>query len=161
LGAFHELLRECGYEHLLAHNMMLVFAFIALILLTWIFLAIKDLFGHITKSKWHFLQLRHEKLCNNFALRFFYEFFLEFCIVIFINLSVADFSEVIPSISYAMSILVLICAVGLIIFIITLLCCNGPYVSGYYKKNTALKDTWAIRQVDPNFDISAYIKANI
>ena len=148
IGAFHELLKACGYEHLFAHNMVIVLAVIVLIIIMWICLAIKDLLGHLTKSKRSFLQRRHEKLWNNFALRFFYEFFLEFCIVVLINLSVADFSEVVPSISYALSILSAICIVGLIIFVSSLLCCNGPYVEGFYKKHTALKDTWAVRQTD-------------
>ena len=160
VGVFNELLKSCGYEHLFAHNMMLVFTGIALIVLIWVCLAIKDLIGRLSKSKRPFMQRRHENKCNNFALRFFYEFFFEFCIVVFINLSVIDFSEVSPSFSYVMSILLTICVVGLAIFVISLLFCKGPYVDGYYEKNSALKDIWGVRQTDPDFDTYAYLKAN-
>ena len=93
-GNFHHLLKACGYEHLVAHNLMLVFAAVALIAITWILLAFKDLIGVLIKSRRPFMRKRHGKWCNNFALRFFYEFFLEFCIVLLINLSVIEFSEI-------------------------------------------------------------------
>jgi len=43
VGALHELLHASGYEHLTAHNTILVFFGIALILLVWLIFAAKDL----------------------------------------------------------------------------------------------------------------------
>lgn len=83
-GVFHEFLRACGYEHLFMHNMLLVFVALTLIVIVWVGLAVKDLIGRYSDSKRPFMKRRHENKCNNFALRFFYEFFLEFCIVLFI-----------------------------------------------------------------------------
>ena len=45
IGAFHHLLKSCGYEHIILHNMLLVFAGVCLIGLVWIGLAIKDVIG--------------------------------------------------------------------------------------------------------------------
>ena len=43
VGNFHHLLKSCGYEHLVAHNLLIVIAVMALILLVWLVLAVKDL----------------------------------------------------------------------------------------------------------------------
>ena len=159
-GAYHHLLKACGYEHLVAHNLMLVFAGIALIAIVWIIMALKDLIGVMSKSNRPFMKRRHGKWCNNFALRFFYEFFLEFCIVVLINLTVVDFSEASPTFSYIASIALLVLITGLCLFTISLLCCNGPYINGYYEKGTAIKDTWGARPLNPDFDAESYLEAN-
>lgn len=160
VGVFHELLKACGYEHLFMHNMLLVFAAITLIVMVWVGLAVKDLIGHYTKSERPFMKRRHENKCNNFALRFFYEFFLEFCIVVFIQLSVTDFSEISPSFSYVLSILLVTCVVGLTVLVVSLFFCRGPYVDGYYQKGTAATHIWGTRPVNPEFDVYGYLKAN-
>ena len=98
------------------------------------------------------MKKRHGRWCNNFALRFFYEFFLEFCIVVMINLSVLDFSEFSPSFSYLSSLALILLIAGLTIFVVSLLFRNGPYVPGYYQKRTAWNRFWGVRPVDPDFD---------
>ena len=160
VGAFHHLLQSCGYEHLTAQNMILIFAGVSLILLIWLIIGLKDLYGYLTKSKRPVLKKRHESWCSNFALRFFYEFFLEFCIVVLINLSVFDFSESSPSFSYVVSILLGILVTGLIVFVFTLMFCKGPYVPGYYKKQTLLTSVWGNRPLNPDFDSYSYLKNN-
>lgn len=159
VGIFHELLKACGYEHLFAHNMLLVLLAICIICGVWVALAIKDLIGKLTKSKRPVMQKRHGRWCNNFALRFFYEFFLEFCIVLFINLSVVDWSAVSPSFSYVSTLIITILAVALVVFIISLLFCGGPYVNGYYMKRT-VSNIWGSRPINPDFDTYAFLKAN-
>ena len=159
-GIFHHLLKACGYEHIFIYNMLLVFAAVCLILVVWMGLAIKDLIGSLSDSKKKFMRKRHGKWCNNFALRFFYEFFLEFCIVVFINLSVADFTEFSPTFSYLFSLALMILITGLTVFVISLLFRNGPYVPGYYKKRTAWTKVWGVRPVNPDFDVYAYLKQN-
>ena len=42
----------------------------------------------------------------------------------------------------------------------SLLCYNGPYIPGYYEKNTSLKDTWGVRPLNPEFDSELYLKEN-
>lgn len=106
------------------------------------------------------MKRRHENSCNNFAIRFFYEFFLEFCIVVSINLSVYDFGEFSTDFSYSISIVLVLLLVGLMFFVLYLLFKNGPYVEGFYKKNTALKGTWGVREINHDFDTYAYLKAN-
>ena len=160
VGSFSELLKSCGYEHLFAHNMMLIFIGIALIVFVWICFAIKDWIGTCSKSKSSFMKRRHENSCNNFAIRFFYEFFLEFCIVVSINLSVYDYGEFSTDFSYSISIELVLLLVGLMFFVLYLLFKNGPYVEGFYKKNTALKGTWGVREINHDFDTYAYLKAN-
>ena len=160
VGHFHLLLKACGYEHLLAHNLLLVFLACLLILFVWMCLGVKDLIGMLSKSERPFMKKRHERICNNFALRFFYEFFLEFCIVVLINMSVMDFSEVSPTLSYVVSAVLATLIVVLFALVITLLFCKGPYVDGYYKKGTALTHTWGRRPINPEFDSFGYLKAN-
>ena len=159
-GIFHNLLKACGYEHIFIYNMLLVFAAICLILFVWAGLAIKDLIGQLSDSKNKFMKKRHGRMCNNFALRFFYEFFLEFCIVVFINLSVTDFTEFSPTFSYLASIALIILITGLTLFVISLLFRNGPYVAGYYQKRTAWTKIWGVRPADPEFDVYAYLRQN-
>ena len=131
-GNFHHLLKACGYEHIFVHNMLLVFAAFCLIIIIWIGLAIKDLIGYLNDSKRPLMRKRHGKWCNNFALRFFYEFFLEFCIAVFINLSVSDYSEFSPTISYLVSLVSVVLIIVLTIFVASLFFRNGPYIAGYY-----------------------------
>lgn len=106
------------------------------------------------------MKKRHESWCTNFLLRFFYEFFLEFCIVIMINLSVRDFSEFSPSFSYMSAILILLVIVFVFALLICHFCCYGPYVSGYYMRGTLLQSLWGPRPINPEFDTEAYLKAN-
>lgn len=94
MGSFHHFLKSCGYEHLVAHNLIIVFAALTLICFVWAVVALKDLFVKLSHSRRPCLRKRHEKKCSNFTLRFVYEFFLEFCIVALINLSVRDFNSV-------------------------------------------------------------------
>ena len=159
-GHNHELLRACNYEHLFIHNMYIVFIGISIICVMWGILAIKDLVGKYTRSEKPYLKKRHGKWCNNFALRFFYEFFLEFCIVVFINLSVIEFSDGSSTISALASIVLIVLICSLVIFVVTLFFCNGPYVPGFYVKRTALASIWGLRPADPSFDSYAWLKAN-
>ena len=138
VGDYHELLRAYGYEHLIAHNMMIVLIAIGIILFVWVILAVKDCFAtKVCQARRPCSKTRHESSCNNFLIRFFYEFFLEFCIVIMINLSVLDFSEFSPSFSYLITIALMVVIVFITaLLIFHLLCKKGPYVSDYYKKGT-------------------------
>ena len=87
------------------------------------------------------MKKRHGRWCNNFALRFVYEFFLEFCIVALINLSVVDFNTIRPTYSYILTIVLVLLIGCLCLFTMSLLFYNGPYIPGYYQKHTAIKES--------------------
>ena len=71
-----------------------------------------------------------------------------------------DFSEVSPSFSYLFSVVLLACIVALMAFVISLFLFNGPYVDGYYKTGTVLRNLWGTRPINPDFDVYGYLKAN-
>ena len=73
------------------------------------------------------MRKKHESWCSNFMLRFFYEFFLEFCIVVMIGLSVRDFSEFSPSFSYFSAILITLTTIVVFAILIYHLFRDGPY----------------------------------
>lgn len=160
VGAFHHLLKACGYEHIFLHNMFLIFAGMLLIAVFWLAFLVKDLIAKWSKSKKDFMKKKHSHWCQNFSLRFFYEFFLEFCIVVLINLSVADFSSFSPSFSYLISIALLVALLLVTSFVVYLLIRSGPYVPGYYQKHSAWSLFWGARPVDPSFDVKTYLRQN-
>lgn len=70
-------------------------------------------------------------------MRFLYEFFLEFCIVVMLQLSVVDFSQFSPGFQYIFALAVLLAAVALVAFLGFLFFRMGPWVPGFYKKGTS------------------------
>ena len=106
------------------------------------------------------MKKRHGRWCNNFALRFVYEFFLEFCIVALINLSVVDFNTIRPTYSYILTIVLVLLIGCLCLFTMSLLFYNGPYIPGYYQKHTAIKESWGVRPLNPEFDPTSHLEAS-
>ena len=157
--ALHPLLDACGYKHPFINSMLLIMAAIGLIAVFWLLSAFKDILGCASRTDNSCCKKRHGKWFNNFALRFIYEFFLTFCIVIFINISVVKLSEPTPTFSYIVTVALSILLSGICLFLLTRLCCNGPYVSGFYKKGTALSQKWGRRTLNPNFDAKAYLES--
>ena len=95
--------------------------------------------------------------CQNFILRFFYEFFLEFSICIFLQLSVKDFSEFSPSIQFYMSVGITVAMIGLVIFILSLFFRNGPWIPNFYQKGTTAGSLMQNRPINPSFDREKYL----
>ena len=93
VGAMHQLLKSCGYEHLFVQNMLLIVLAMVILGAIWLGLAIKDYIGSNTYTSMSCMKRKHSGMFSNFVLRFFYVFFLEFCIVVCINLSFTDISE--------------------------------------------------------------------
>ena len=122
------------------------------------FFAIKDWAGPCSKSKSSFTKRRHENSCKNFEFRLFYKFLLEFCFFVLISLSFYDFGEFSTDYSYSISIL-LVLLVGLV-FLYCICSSKRSQRWGLYKKNTALKDTWGVCEINHYFDTLAYLKAN-
>ena len=146
-GAYHRLLKNANYEHLFAQNMAIVIAVLLLIIFIWLLILAKDLISYLmtrfgknqncSKNLRSKEQMKNKsRWCQNFVLRFVYEFFLEFCICIFLQLSVLDFSELSPSLQFCLSVAIAIALIALIIFVISLCFFNGPWISNYYLKGT-------------------------
>lgn len=158
-GAYHALLNACDYDHLLAKNMVLIFCVFSIILLVWLICTIKDKFTSQT-SKHPCCRRKHGKWCQNFSLRFVYEFFLEFCICIVLQLSVKDFSDFSPSMQFGASITIAIATIALIAFVVSLLFYRGPWVSGFFLKGTSAYSIAEKRPLNPEFDAKKHIRDN-
>ena len=79
--------------HFFTQNLVIVSFTGALIIFIWIVLAIKDCICKKPENAYDskFSRKKHEPHLNNFALRFFYEMFLEFCLCVLINISILEF----------------------------------------------------------------------
>ena len=82
--------------------------------------------------------MRDSSWCLNFILRFFYEFFLEFSICAFLQLSVKDFSEFSPTLQFYLSVAVTVAIIALVSFVVSLCFWNGPWIPNYYTKGTSI-----------------------
>ena len=76
-GAHNVIFKACNYAPLFANNLAIVLGVLLLILLGWLGLGIRDLI--LARRKGH-IHKKRAPWCQNFTLRFVYEFFLEFCI---------------------------------------------------------------------------------
>ena len=61
-----------------------------------------------------------------------YEFFLEFCICVTLQLSVKDLSEFSPTLQYFSSIALYLAILSLVAFVGSLFYLGGPWISGFY-----------------------------
>ena len=110
-------LKSSDYDHLFARNLPLIIT--ALLIFIWALCRI------FRKEK--------EPLLCNFALRFFYEIFLEVCICSIINLTEKS------GFQWVLSFISLIGILVFIGFLISLFFYNGPYIKGFYNKERELK----------------------
>lgn len=65
-------------------------------------------------------------------MRFFYIFFLEFCICILLQMSVADMTSTSSSVQFYGALALGLVVIALVTFISSLFCFRGPWVSGFY-----------------------------
>ena len=152
-GFYNVFLESGDYVHLFAQNLV-IFSFIGLlILLSWIGLAIKD---HLrAKGKYQHIKLfkkPHEAKANNFALRFFMQFFLEICLCFLINIAIVDFSSFSSGIQWLTSMLVLVCVCAYLAWLCSLFFRNGPFLEGFYNPGTYMAATWRARPFDNTFE---------
>ena len=101
--------------------------------------------------------MRHSEWCLNFILRFFYEFFLEFSICAFLQLSVKDFSEFSPTLQFYLSVAVTAAIIALVVFVISLFFWNGPWIPNYFTKGTSISSFMRKRPVNPFFNTDKYL----
>ena len=97
---FNRLLFMCGYKPLYAQNLIIVVGTVLVLAVIWNVIALKDYLsrpsqlGYLCRSRsLSFVKNSHEPVVTNFALRFFYEMFLEICICVMINITFLDFES--------------------------------------------------------------------
>jgi len=135
-----------------------------LIFLTiWTMIIIKDFFVSFLpktqRKKWW--AKSHSSWGQNFLLRYLYEFFLEFCICVILQLSVKDLSDFSPSLQFFMSIGCFLAMLVLVFFVVGLFLIGGPWVPGFYKPNTVLQSAvFDYRTRDPSFNGKKWLKEN-
>ena len=168
-GAYHMLLQDCGFNHLLASNMVIILIVLLILLLVWAIIAIVDLTaiftdrpktkgfegGNLERPK---KRMQKTLWCQNFILRFCYEFFLVFCVCVFLQLSVTDFRDFSPTFQFILALVIFFAVVILIVFVVRLFFCRGPWVPGYYTKKTALHSIEGVRKRSSDFDYQKWLK---
>ena len=126
------LLRACDYDYSITKNMAIIIVVLASILLVWFTCVIIDLICNksqkrFTRSSW----------CQNFILRFLYEFFFEFCICFLLQLVyIAKVNENNQIFQYVLFVLLILVVMAFIAFIISQFFYRGPWVPGFYEKGT-------------------------
>ena len=93
-GAYDTLLEACDYNALFAQNLVIILIVLGILLVFLVAFVIKDILFALgkclrfnntrvgqSKIGKHFAEKKYSPWCQNFILRFLYEFFLEFCIV--------------------------------------------------------------------------------
>ena len=96
-------------------------------------------------------------------MRFFYEFFLEFCICAILQLTIIEkFNEFWPTLWYVIAAGVCLAILALIAFVLSLFVHGGPWISGFYNRSTALKSSGygRNRTRDPDFNGKAWLRDN-
>ena len=157
----HIFLSSSDYFALLSDNLTIVFILVLVIIIAWICLAIFDKIGTCTRlmcsKKLGITKPRAnlEPTWNNFALRFFYELFLEFCICALVNIEIFDFSRS----EWIISLFVLIMITVYIAWLVSLFFFNGPFLQGFYTKGTVVKSLWNARKFDVDFGATQKVEA--
>jgi len=154
-GEYHQLFQLGEYTHLMAQNMVLIILVLLIFLTIWTMIIIKDFFvsflPNTQRKKWW--AKTHSSWGQNFLLRYLYEFFLEFCICVILQLSVKDLSDFSPSLQFFMSIGCFLAMMVLVFFVVGLFLIGGPWIPGFYKPNTVLQSAvFDYRTRDPKFN---------
>ena len=152
-GGFHALFDLGDYTHLVAQNMIIVILVLLIFMTIWVAVLLKDFIVSFLPRQDKWWAKKHGAWCQNFILRYVYEFYLEFCICVILQLSVKDLTEFSPSFQYFGSISLFLGLLVLVGFVISLFYMGGPWISGFYIPNTALKSAgFDYRSRNPKFD---------
>ena len=161
-GSYNSMLQMSNYKHLIGHNLIIIISVLALLVVVWFVLALKDLI--VKAQKKSDTRTRKKKpstpWCTNFILRFFYVFFLEICLCAFLQLSVVDFNDVSTTAQFWIAVTFTLIISALVIFVSSLLFCKGPQAAGFYTKGSVAKSINEVRPRDPNFDSQEYLNSH-
>lgn len=139
--------------------MVIIIAVLLFFLLIWLIIVLKDIILRLVKRKNSDpAKYKNSNWCQNFILRFVYEFFLEFCICIFLQLSVKDFSDFSPTLQFWLSVVIMVVIFALFAFIMSLFFCGGPWISNFYKKGTSSGSLMEVRPRNPYFNKEKYLE---
>ena len=148
-------LKSSDYVHLFARNLVIIMIALLIIALVWIAFAITDYLSLKKKTiklqRYSFFHRKNEPFMNNFALRFFYEIFLEVCICSTINLALANFDAFSPGFQWILSCITVLGVFVFIGWLISLFFVNGPYINEFYGKGTVLESLNWVRPINPEF----------
>lgn len=74
-------------------------------------------------------------------------------------MSVKDLTSFSPSLQFFSAIALWLICLGLVAFVISLFFIGGPWISGFFLPNTALRSAWVEKRVrDPDFDGKKWLK---
>ena len=146
--AYTGLLNLCGYKHAFSRNLILAItiAMALLMILAFIFLwrCIKTRWQKTPKGANHQSYLGAWSL--NFSLRFTYEFLMEICICVAINLAAYKVNANESNLLWGLTLLLGIFVLALICFVTSLFYRGGPYtVPTSYQKRSLGDSFWGKR----------------
>ena len=166
-GLYSAYLRASDYVHLFARNTVIIICSALVIFAVWAIVGILDRVAVKRKkngqyrhswSSYRCFRSRNEPYVNNFMLRFFYELFLEICICALVNIALTDFDDFSPGLQWIISCIVLGGIFVYLCWLISLFCCKGPYLDGFYEKGTAMSYFWSTRSVNMKYNASEKLK---
>ena len=91
-------------------------------------------------------------------MRFLYEFFLELCIFVLLQLSIADYQDFTPGFEFFIALGILLLIGALISFVVSLFMWKGPWVPGFFKKKTLMQSFFKVRERNLDFDAEKWLK---
>lgn len=149
-------LQTSDYFDLFTDNLELVGILTVTLAVVWAILAVLDqVFERVLKENYYILGWssgsKREPIWNNFALRFFYELFLEFCICAMLNISI-------HSSEWVLGMIVLMAIAVYLAWLVSLFFKNGPYLEGFYDNGTAWSSLWSPRPFADDFNAINKVK---
>ena len=140
----------CGYKQSMSRNLF-IFTIFAVVLL---FIAVGLFAWQFVKSHWHKTsglkskkrQPQYVAWTLNFSLRLVYEFFMEICICVAINLASHKVSSNGSGLFWTITVLIGLLILASIGFVASLLAKGGPYtVPKSFEKNSLTSSFWGKR----------------
>ena len=134
----------CGYKHTISRNLTIIAGIFFLILLTVSLLCLIDLIK----------QRSNERRCSaymcNILTRFSYEFYLEICLSVLIQVTAmqmmkSELEEKVSITSLAVASLFLLGIVAFVGFMVSRFWFGGPYIEQTYQSKSFAKSWWGIR----------------
>ena len=147
-SSFSYLLNDCGYKHAVTRNLVIVI-FMAMVLALITLIAFVYNFFKSKKKDGVTRRFAYTAWMTNFNLRFAYEFFMEICLCVLINLVVlrgASTDIIITVVAFVLFIAILLA----VIFAVSLFWRGGPYmVPNVFQKKSLYNSIWAVRPLCP------------
>ena len=156
-GWYNIYLKSSDYFHLFAHNMFVIImtgvAIVIVWAVFWLIDRVKCFYQPSLQMLFGISITNKEPMANNFALRFFYELFLEFCICALVNIAyVGAPEEGTVNIQWFMSLVIILGITAYVAWLISLFFFNGPILQGFYHKLGLVGWLWNERTFATDFN---------